>query len=879
MPIRTQKQYRFVPPSLHETKDFADFSLGLDTASTEVAALLTVAKNVRLNGNSLFDKRLGSLQKGNTIGAASKILGLHSYVTKNQTARLMASYGTDVYSFSEANTPATIATSSDPQGIGWSKDRHVFMTTAHTDATASLPFCVVLYQTGSGIKLEWESSPYTGWAHTVISVDASVSKDFSCYMDSNDNVHVVYCTTTAIVKYVKLTYGAGPTWNVGSAVTITDGTPASQLRELPSVIIDSNGVLYATYRITNSSAEYKIAANYSTDGGVTWPNELALGSSSGGSPLYSSAITLQGSTPIIVRQYNSTGTVFTYATSSWQGNGAWSGFTNGATVINITDGTTTTSTANGTLNAFSVISTDTTTYIYVDPNGSSNGLSTMLLGTSGTPQRKIWNVAHDGSNDNDIQYKNVINGVTDMTATRVTNDSNNNLYPSVPAVLSTSPNFTPVVFMVGTSNPYSIKVNSATQWTAMGNSLTAGTTINSCTMPFTAAGGTDQHYFVNGVDTPFKWDGTTVTGAGATGYPKAAWIFPMDDRLWMGGEIGKESYARYTALGSDSFSGTFPATNIVGLPEGILWGHWYRDSTAIFFTRQSLYIIQNYDYSGVAVGPNAVRKIPDSYGILSGRTVKQVGGYVYYQRPDGQIMRTNTQTAECVSERIAPTLGNLALSQLQSAAAGTLGFYYYLAVASSGSGVNDTMIALDTRKALGGEKGGGFSIDVGKNCSVMVTHPDQNGVPQIYYGDSSPILGKVYQMEIGLSDNGNAIDMDLQTGIFALSGLYLNDLLRDILVLASASGSFNLTVGVAKATSTSSFTNFTVNLSPNSGVWGIGIWNPSLVWGGSANIVQNISGINITSTGHKIRFRNNAANQPVGVISFALTHEPVRDRT
>lgn len=870
MPIRSQKQYRYQSPAIHQTKTFQDFSMGLDTASTETNALLTVANNVRLNGKSLFDKRSGTHQKGNIIGTSAKINGIHSYVTKNQTARLLASYNTDIYNYSETNTPSTIATSSNAQGIGYSKDRHVFMTTAHTDSTNLLPFCVVIYQNGSGIQLEWEDTPYNGWTNTVIQVtNTATGLGFDCFMDSSDNIHVAFEKDNHDLCYVKLTYGSGPTWSVGTIRTIQAVSIESNFKG-PSVFVQNSGRVHVSFTdfAADSGGYYFPYAYYSDDNFVT---SIAVGHNFASeygavnSTNLSTKMLGNSDTPTMIVQNFQDGITYYYYTHSWTGTD-WASRTLNA------------SSSAGTLHAYTGVFTGGTLDLQIG-GVTSSGLSTTAFSSLTNAQLRRWSVVNDGVNDNDIQYKNVINGVPDATATRVTNDSNNNKFPSTPEFVSATAAFTPVVFMVGTSNPYSIKVNSATQWTALSASLTAGSTVNSCVMPFTAAGGTDQIYFVNGADTPKKWDGTTLASATATGYPVASWIFAMDDRLWMGGETGKENYLRYTALGSDSFTGTFPTGNIIGLPEGVLWGHWYRDSTAIFFTRQSLYIVQNYDYSGVAIGPEAVRKIPDSYGILSGRTVKQINGWIYYQRPDGQIMRTNTQWAECVSEKIAPTLYDLSLSQLQSAAAGSLGFYYYLAVTSSGAGKNDTMIVLDTRKSGPGDTGGGYTIDTGKNCSCLVTHPDQNGVPQLFYGESTISLGVVYQMETGTSDNGSAIDMDLQTGILPLSGLYLNDQLRDILVMAEATGDYDVTVGIAKATSTNSFTNFTVNTNPNAGVWGVGVWDVSRMWGGSTNISTVISGINIISNGHKLRFRNNAVDQQINIISFVLTHEPFKDRT
>lgn len=866
MPIREQKRYRFQEPKTRKPVVFSDLTSGLDTESPLTESLITKAQNVRFLESSLFTKRKGTLQRGNTIGASSNILGLHSYVKKNNTAELLATYNTDIYRYTEANTPATIATTTNSQGTGYSKDRHVFMTTAHTDATNNLPFCAVLYQNGTGIRLEWEDAPYGTWSNTVIDVTTDCTTiEFDAFMDTSDNIHVTFKkdSTDDRVMYVKLTYGSGPTWSVGTAQEV-DSSTFGALTKAPSIFVQPSGRVFVAWMDaidTEAPAKYGPKAKYSDDG-TTFFSTTGLEADYSANEDTGVAVKVlgNGTTPTVVVQDITDGATYRYYYYSWSGS-SWG-----------TRNSVTTSAA-GTLREFTAVYTGTTLNLDVSGN-STSGLSTTAFGSSSGAQLRKWSVANDGVNDNDIQYKNVINGSEDATATRVTNDSNNNKFPSTPEFLSATPQFTPVVFVEGTGSPYNIKINSATQWVALSQSLTAGSRMNSCTMPSTAAGGTDQHYFVNGSNTPRKWNGSVVTAATATGYPVAAWIFAMDNRLWMGGASSTENTAWYTALGSDSFTGTFPSGNRVDFPESTVWGHWYRDSTALIFTRLGVYTIRNFDYTGASVGPEKIRKIPDSYGTLAGRTVYQLGGWVYYQRPDGQIMRTNSEWAELVSGSISPTLAGLSLSQLQNAAAGGLGDYYYLAVTDSGSGQNDLIVVLNTKKA----PRGGFSIDTGKSASVFATHPDQNGVPLIYYGSSPSSLGAVYQMEIGTSDAGSAIDMDLMTGVLPLSEVYYSDILRDMLVIAEASGDYDLTVGVAPANSINSFTNYAVNLDPEAGVWGDGVWDTSRVWGGNSHVSTLIPGINITSTGHRIRFRNNAADQSVAVITAALAHETVKDR-
>lgn len=842
----------------------AKFDKGMNTKDPETKVSLRKLQNARPNSGSGFIKRSGSQQKGNKIGSTTKIQGLHSYVKKDNTATLLASFNTDIYKFTESSTPSTIATSTVVQATGYAKDRKVFMTTT-VDANG-LPYVVVLYQSGAGIKLEWEDTPYNNWSNTPVTVDAATTLNFAGYIDSSDNIHVVWNSATDVVKYVKLTFAAGPTWTAGTTRTVVNGSGAV-LYDAPSFTMTSTGNLYVVFRYHDTmTSVYQTATTYSTDSGVTWRDVTLLDGAGTTLSTISHALVLVAGLPIVIRQdVNTTGVYTAYtniSVNTWISQG---------TINVISAGVQTASTAAATLHQYSVVTNATGYTVYTESSASSNGVTATSYGSSATAQNRFFDVVVDGANDHDIEYKNIIGGVFDQTATRVTNDSNNNNYPVSAATISTGAAFNPVMFTEGTGTPWNIKINAAVQWSALSASLTAGHNVESCIMPLTAAGGTNQIYFVNGSNTAKKWDGTTLTSASATGFPTPAFIFAMDNRLWMNDVTTNALF--YTALGADNFTGTFPTTNRLDLPEAPVWGHYYRDFAAFVFTRSSVYLLQNFDYTGASVGPEKIRKIPDSFGTLSGRTVKQVGQWVYYQRSDGQIMRTNGQLAELVSDPIFPTLQSVSLAQLTNAAAGVTGPYYKLSLTASGSGQNDTIVVLDTREA----PTGGFSIDTGQYASVFVSHPDNNGVPQLYYGDSRSTIGSVYLSEIGSNDSGSAIDMDVQTGIVTLGDLFYKDKLRDMLVIAEASGSYNLKVSYSKLSNITSFIDYNVSLDPGGSKWGSFVWG-AFTWGGSSHVQVPIYNIGIIDRGFKFRYRNNAVDQPVSLLSHTVTFERIKDK-
>ncbi len=830
MAISSKRQYQFSPPSFHQELAINDFVQGLNTRDEDNVSHVTVAKNVRFGRNSGMDKRSGTQQKGNQIGTSGKILGLHSYIKKDTTAKLLATYGSDIYQFNEANATNNIATSSNAQGTGYSKDNHMFFTSS-LDANGK-PWLVVTYQSGSGIILEWSAHPYSSWANTPITIDTSTQLGWSLTAVGND-AHVVFMSDANTVKYVKLTYSAGPTWAVGTKVTVA-GSGASDSATNPTLTTNLGITIIVGYRYFDGT-NYSLKTQVSTDSGATFPSG-SITSYATSTPTNANVALagVPGTTAFIIQTFD--GTTWTYA----------------AFYSGVTTPTALTTNTSSTLNVFKAVaySTDITKNYYIPTSNTASGISMSVL--SSNTEKRVFDVVNDGVNDNDIEYRRIVSNVEDSSSIRVTNNSNNNLYPQAPENFvgySTYVSSIPVMFMVGTSNPYTITLTSLTQWVALSASLTANKTMRSALFPFTAAGGTDQIYFVNGADAAQKWDGTTLTAAAATGYPIAKWVVAFEDRLWFFNLTTSASRATYTAAGADNFAspGTY-AGGTVDFPAYLMGGIVYRDHAMLVFTREGIYIVQNFDYSNTQADTSTatIRRIPNSYGTLSMDTVKQIGYWVYFQSPDGQIRRTNGQYVEepPVSDIIRPTINSFSLSQLQSAVAGTLNEFYFLSLTGSGAAQNETMVILDTLKVgsnyqiASGESsgtGGGFSIDTGKYASVFTSHVDSNGVPTLYFGESRTTNGTVYQMEVGTSDNGAAIDFDVQTGTKFLSSSFYKSRLRDILVKATASGNWNLTIGVARSLNNTSFANYLISLSPAGGVWGIGKWGTG-IWGGNTTV-------------------------------------------
>lgn len=830
-------------------KEIFDFSEGQNTRDLDISVTVRAASNVRLGRSAGFSARPGQTQKGSDIGAAGEITGLHSYVKKDNTAYLLASWGTDIYQFVEAGVgAATVATSTNAQATGYGKDRHSFIT-ANVDANGK-PYLVTSYQSGSGILLEWSAYPYSSWANTPVTIDTTTQIGWSFHADGSDNIHVAFSSDANTVKYVKLTFAAGPTWSVGTKTTVA-GSGASDRAFNPTIARQSAGRLHVAYTSYNGST-YVNKGKLSEDNGTTWATAVTLGTP-GSAATYAIAAIVLNDTPYFVTQEDTTGagTAYGYNQYVWNGNylyQAYLGFYGAQTNAQ-----------------FSLTPNGTSLTLTASSATAPDGIASVAFGGALNGQQRDYSVAVDGGSDSDIQFKNVVNGAQDVSFTRATNDTNRNRYPSVPLTVSAASSYVPVTFQVGTASPFTVKVTSSVQWSGLGTTLTAGSRVESATMPNTAAGGTDSIYFVNGSDAPRKWDGTTVTAATATGFPVARHVVAFDGRLWF---FGPNNRAYYTNLGSDNFTGTFPGTNTVDFPEYLVGGYSaFRGRLLLVFTSSAVYKIQNFDYTGASVGPETIQRVPNSYGTLSIRTVKQIGSWIYYQSPDGMVRRTNGEYVEepGASDIVRPTVGNLSLTQLSRAASGVTNDYYKNSVAGPGSGTQDTVLVLDTAKA----PRGGWSVDDGQSVSCFVTHPDSNGLPQLFAGDS--LLGRVYRSEYGTTDAGTAVAWSLTTGSL-FGGGYFPTKLRDTMLLADTASGQTVTVGIAPLENADSFIEQTVDLDGGDGIWGSGTWGTG-TWGGSTG-VQARSTWGTVAAGWKTRVRGTG---PASVSGITVSYETVRN--
>ncbi len=125
---------------------------------------------------------------------------------------------------------------------------------------------LAIIQTASGdIRYSQADRPYTSWSAPVTIVTDAADEPCDCLMDTNGNVHLVYCeATTRYLVTRKLTFSGG-SWLAGSKVYIYNVNESYN----PSIAIENNGKLWVSWS-RKTGADFYLHVKSSNDAGATW---------------------------------------------------------------------------------------------------------------------------------------------------------------------------------------------------------------------------------------------------------------------------------------------------------------------------------------------------------------------------------------------------------------------------------------------------------------------------------------------------------------------------------------------------------------------------------------------------------------------------------
>jgi len=291
-----------------------------------------------------------------------------------------------------------------------------------------------------------------------ITTEANSSKYYSGWLDSDNNLYVVYFrnTTTEKTLFRKLTYSETDSWSVGTEYTIwTDSFSFSYLH----IRKTTNGRLWAfTTRDTNNPW-----SKYSDNDGATWTTS----DYSPNVPVHLDVVIDDNDVYVYLSAVYSSGSIiyerkFTYSTGLWTAENTL--YESSTVVVNRVA---VTRTSDGHRH---LVYRQTNNKIYYREftsswqsaveittfgvNDASNE-NDLTIGAYTDDIMVVWN-EYSASNQFDIKYKKRIVTTWDLSVTNLTNDSINNRCPVVPFYLDGDCNGL-FLWYTGTASPYTIK--------------------------------------------------------------------------------------------------------------------------------------------------------------------------------------------------------------------------------------------------------------------------------------------------------------------------------------------------------------------------------------------------------------------------------------
>jgi hypothetical protein len=296
----------------------------------------------------------------------------------------------------------------------------------------------------------------------------------------------------------------------------------------------------------------------------------------------------------------------------------------------------------------------------------------------------------------------------------------------------------------------------AGEWVSLtGVTLTTDLKTDFAHFPLTA-----KTYITNGTDYVVKYASGTGAVQTDTAFKKGKYIVHYKNRLL----TSIDNIIWYTDLGVDTFS----ANNYIKT-EGDITGLQVLYDKWLTFTKKKVYVTPNFQFNGVAAGPESFLPLRTEFGAIYDRTIVTIGNLCYFMGQDSQgiaaIYATDGYDVVRISDKIQPDFDNLSPSQLTNACAVAWGKYYRISVTPQGETTNTLEYLYDTqeKKWLPPYTSEGFS------CYVNF---ESSGKLDVYAG--SQINGRVYKLNQQdydeLIDQSNYITPDVHTAIDAASG-------------------------------------------------------------------------------------------------------------
>lgn len=359
----------------------------------------------------------------------------------------------------------------------------------------------------------------------------------------------------------------------------------------------------------------------------------------------------------------------------------------------------------------------------------------------------------------------------------------------------------------------------------------------------------DKLYFVNGFDTPFYYDNSTVTAISDADAPAGKYLAFHKGRLFIAGatsdptRLAWSDFADYQTWTSTGF--TYVPQSKTGDP---ITGLTVFQDNLIVFTRKTKYVLFGDDPGNFVLRQSSGKK-----GAVCQSVIRSDPNYVYFLADDG-VYRYNGSQDEMISDPVQTEIDNM--SDKTKASAAVQGNYYRLYYPSGVSTKNNACVLWDTIN--------NFWL---RDSNTYVDKPFLDEEDNLIEGSS--LVGAVYKAEQEYSDLGKPIDFVYWSKIFG-------DGLRKIFVrrftpsIRLQTQPYSLNIYMDLDQRNANTLQYTLNASAAGETYGSGITYGSGETYGSYEV-----GIPETFSGseaywHQVRFEQTGVDTPVEILSYVL---------
>lgn len=269
------------------------------------------------------------------------------------------------------------------------------------------------------------------------------------------------------------------------------------------------------------------------------------------------------------------------------------------------------------------------------------------------------------------------------------------------------------------------------------------------------------------------------------------------------------------------------------------------------FTNGSIHAL-----AGAAADEFSVRPITSTYGAVNPASLVVTPNALYFLDAKAKIIKTDLVTFVEIGQPIQNILDSVNFSYLQNAC----GMYYdekvFFAVPYSSSVTNNYLLMFDTKFS----PAQGWSIHTGLNPGVFSTYTP-TAAPYLYYGDQTA-NSAVFRWDTGNSDNGQAINFQMETKEFSFDNYFLDKRIKYLSLLGEPTSSNAITAYYA-LNGSSSYTALDETLATT----------------GSEDVFKRWNLPGITASTIKFKLVENSTGAAPKIVKMGITSVPKSMRT